>query len=247
IVFFLSFAKISAQGQANNWYFGYNAGITFNTNPPSALLNGMLSTSEGSATLSDAAGNLLFYTDGILVYDRTHAQMPNGFGLLGNPSSAQSAIIVPKPGSSTNYYIFTVPESGNVGMRYSEVDMTLNGGLGDVLTSNKNTLLFAPSSEKVTAVKHANGLYYWVIGKENTASTTYKAFLVDCNGVNATPVTSTGVVGGGNWGYLVASPNGNKIAAATSNLGVELADFNTTTGVVSNAVNLGNLNHGGHP
>lgn len=245
-LFLLSIINLLAQGQANNWYFGYNAGITFNTTPPTALINGALSTSEGSAVMSDANGALLFYTDGINVYNRNHSLMPNGTGLMGNPSSAQSAIIIPKPGSATNYYIFTVPEDGAIGMRYSEVDITLNGGLGDVLSTNKNTLLFAPSSEKVTALKHANGLYYWVLGKENTTSTNYKAFLVDCNGVNSTPVSSTGVVGGGNWGYLVASPDGSKIAAATSGSGVELADFNTTTGVVSNAVNLGNLNHGGH-
>ncbi len=249
-LFFVAYsasALVYSQGQANNWYFGLNAGLTFNTNPPSALLNGALSTSEGSAVMSDAAGNLLFYTDGILVYDRNHTTMPNGNGLLGNPSSAQSAIIIPKPGSTTNYYIFTVPENGAIGMCYSEVDITLNGGMGDVLTTNKNTLLFTPSSEKVTAVKHANDLFYWVIGKENATSTTYRAFLVDCNGVNPTAVVSNGVVAGGNWGYLVASPNGNKLAAATSGSGVELADFNTSTGVVSNAQNLGNLNYGGYP
>ncbi|HRG90540.1 MAG TPA: hypothetical protein PLW44_16070, partial [Chitinophagales bacterium] len=77
------------QGQANIWYFGATAGVDFNSGSPVAITDGVLSTSEGSATISDAAGNLLFYTDGIRVWTRNHVQMPNGNGLLGDPSSAQ--------------------------------------------------------------------------------------------------------------------------------------------------------------
>mgnify|MGYP006162242975 FL=1 len=167
------------QGEANNWYFGNYAGLSFNSNPPVALTNGALTTSEGCATISDAAGNLLFYSDGLNVWNRNHLIMSNGTGLLGNPSSAQSAIIIPKPGSTTNYYIITVPEAGSVGMRFSEIDMTLSGGLGAILPGNKNTLMFAPSSEKVAAVKHANGVYYWVVGRENGGSKKYVSFLID--------------------------------------------------------------------
>lgn len=95
--FLLNFHLLIAQNQANNWYFGVNAGLTFNTTPPSALTDGVVNTAEGSATMSDASGNLLFYTDGITVWNRNHQIMPNGTGLLGDPSAAQSAIIVPKP------------------------------------------------------------------------------------------------------------------------------------------------------
>lgn len=242
----LYYTNSFAQGEANNWYFGTQAGITFNTNPPTALTNGQLSTGEGCAAISDANGNLLFYTDGITVRNRNHAVMLNGTGLLGDPSSAQSAIIIPKPGSTTNYYIITVPATGANGMRFSEVDMTLGGGLGAVLASNKNTLMFTPSSEKVTAVKHANDLYYWVIGRGNGTNKNYVAFLIDCNGVNTTPVTSNvGITNGENWGYLVASPDGSKLASASSGSGVEITDFNTSTGVVSNTVWLGSLDYAG--
>lgn len=247
LVLFLSYLNIFSQGQANNWYFGSNAGISFNTSPPAALTNGVLSTSEGCASISDINGNLLFYTDGITVYNRNHVTMANGTGLMGNPSSAQSAIIIPKPGSNTNYYIITVPEAGAVGMRYSEVDMSLSGGLGEVIGGNKNTMMFAPSSEKVTAVKHVNNLYYWVIGRTNSTGKDYYAFLIDCNGVNLTPIVSANVstTNGENWGYLVASPDGSKLASASSGSGVEIADFNTSTGVVSNNLFLGSLSHSG--
>ena len=53
-----------AQQQAANWYFGNNAGITFDpsTNQVSALTDGQLSTEEGCTSISDSTGNLLFYT-----------------------------------------------------------------------------------------------------------------------------------------------------------------------------------------
>lgn len=236
--------KTHAQGEANNWYFGINAGLTFNTIPPTALTNGALATSEGCATISDPAGNLIFYTDGIFVWNRNHVLMPNGTGLAGHPSSAQSGIIVPKPGSSTRYYIFTTNAVPPINFCYSEVDMTLNGGLGDVVPGTKNTLLYSGSAEKITAVKHGNGLYYWVIGREQT-NRNYRAFLVDCNGVNTPPVISQGTINGETWGYLVASPDGSRLASASTGGGFEIGNFNNLTGVVTNPLFLSNLNYAG--
>ena len=93
--------------------------------------------------------------------------MPNGTGLMGNSSSTQSAIIVPNPGNSNQFYIFTVPSVGGQanGLRFSIVDMSLNGGLGDVIAASKNTLVVTNVSERVTAVKQANGNSYWIVTK----------------------------------------------------------------------------------
>ena len=94
-------------GPTTNWYFGNTAGLTFNSGAPIALTNGVLITTEGVATISDNSGNLLFYTDGVTVYNRIHGVMTNGTGLFGDASSTQSAIIVQKPGTTNIYYIFT--------------------------------------------------------------------------------------------------------------------------------------------
>ncbi|GGE29598.1 T9SS type B sorting domain-containing protein [Psychroflexus planctonicus] len=104
-----------SQGEANNWYFGQFAGVNFDTNPPTALTDGQLSTIEGCSTISDSSGKLLFYTDGRTVWDREHNIMPNadyfgGTGLLGDPSSTTSALIVPFPNQPDLYFIFTVDE-----------------------------------------------------------------------------------------------------------------------------------------
>ncbi len=72
------------QGQSWYWYFGYGAGVNFpNGGAPVAVTNGMTNVLEGVATISDAAGNLLFYTDGSTVWNKLHAVMCNGTGLLG--------------------------------------------------------------------------------------------------------------------------------------------------------------------
>lgn len=135
-----SSCKIYGQKEASNWYFGSKAGITFKNGAPVALTDGVISQSEGVATISDANGNLLFYTDGNKVWNRNHIEMPNGLNLNGDNQSAQSAVIVPMPNDPDIYYIFTVsnwPLTGpTAGLFYSIVDMRLDGGLGNITTKN---------------------------------------------------------------------------------------------------------------
>ena len=161
-----------AQKEGNIWYFGSGAGLDFNSGTAVSISGGQLNTLEGCASISDASGDLLFYTDGMTVYDRTHAVMMNGTDLLGNNSSTQSAIIVKKPESDTIYYVFTVDglTGNNGGLSYSEIDLSLNGGLGAV-TNLKNEVLFFYAAEKVTAIKHANGSDYWIIAPQHTTDT----------------------------------------------------------------------------
>ncbi len=115
--------------EGNIWYFGENAGLDFNSGSPVALTDGMLNTDEGCASICDTNGSLLFYTDGMTVYNKNHIVMPNGTGLLGHNSSTQSAIIVKKPMSNNLYYIFTVDgNSGSGGgLSYSVVNLNLDG------------------------------------------------------------------------------------------------------------------------
>lgn len=249
ILLMLCSCSIFAQKEAANWYFGDKAGLDFNSLTPVALLNGQLTTNEGSASISNGDGVLRFYTDGTTVYNRNHVQMQNGDGLLGNLSSTQSAMIIPVPGNLTKYYIFTVPaESAPAGLNYSEVDMNLDGGLG-AITANKNIRLDAPFlvSEKITAVRHADGEQFWVIS-HRMDSNSFIAFLVSSAGIQTTPIISsvgrfTGTGGLSSIGYLKASPDGKKLASAKQNVSpdVELFDFDNSTGIVSNAMRLDNV------
>ncbi len=190
---FLCFAFAKAQLESSFWYFGVNAGIDFSSGTPTAIDDGQLVTLEGCSTISDAAGNLLFYTDGSLVYDRSHVQMPNGFGLKGNSSSTSSSIVVPDPANGDRYFIFTVDTNDQdfflaEGLHYSTIDMTLNGGLGDVELSTKNTQLLTRTSEKLTAVENANGTGFWILSQFQDQ---FYAFELTTAGLNTSPIVST--------------------------------------------------------
>jgi hypothetical protein len=247
ICFYFLIWQITGQPEAAYWYFGNNAGISFSSGLPVALLNGALSTREGCASISSSSGELLFYTDGQTIWNKNHQIMSNGTGLLGNASSTQSAVIVPLPNSETTYYIFTVPQALDYdGLRYSIVDITQSGGLGAVTL--KNISLVEPVVEKVTAVRHSNSQDIWVIthGRNNN---TFYSFLVNAYGIINQPViTSAGtphMAPTSNYvGYMKSSPDGNKIALAihgTLNL-FELFDFNRSDGTLSNPITFENYN-----
>lgn len=236
--------SVQAQNEANWWYFGGNAGMNFNGGPPVAVTNGALNTVEGCSAISDGTtGGLLFYTDGVTVYNRVHVAMANGTGLLGNSSSTQSSIIVPHPGNPNLYYIFTVDDiAGPNGMRYSIVDMSLNSGFGDV-TGTKNVIMLAVCTEKLTTACHSNGNDYWVITHGWNSSDFY-AWRVSNTGLNVVPVVSTsgayhGTSNFNTLGELEVSPDASRIALCswygTIN---EVFDFNAATGVVSNPISL---------
>ncbi|MDY7396244.1 T9SS type B sorting domain-containing protein [Aureibaculum sp. 2210JD6-5] len=239
ILFFLVLSiPCLAQKEASHWYFGNRAGLDFSSGVPVADTNGALSTTEGCATISDIGGNLLFYTDGRTVWNKNHDRMPSGNGLLGNSSSSQSAIIVPKPDDSTIYYIFTVDWSGGEsGLNYYTVDMTLNGGLGDVVGTNNSpdaTLLLAsPVTEKITAVKVKDKEAFWVITSKDGR---FNVFKVDEKGVQTTPVAgNTGFINPEDFrGYLKTSPDGKLLVSANMSSGTFLYDFDSATGKVSN-------------
>ena len=97
VVFFSE--KATAQGQGNIWYFGNYAGLDFNSGSPVVLNNSAMSAFEGCSSIADENGNLLFYTDGMTVWNMNHQVMYNGTGLYGNSSSTQSGVIVPLPGN----------------------------------------------------------------------------------------------------------------------------------------------------
>ena len=165
IIYFIT-SVCFAQKESAIWYFGEYAGLDFNNvNVPVALTDGQLNTFEGCATISDGDGNLLFYTDGVTVYNKNHEVMQNGMGLLGHESSTQSAIIVPEIGNDNIYYLFTIDgyTGESRGFHYSKIDMTLDSGLGGVLPDTKNIFLLSGTQEKITAVKHRDGKGIWVI------------------------------------------------------------------------------------
>ncbi|WP_010518682.1 T9SS type B sorting domain-containing protein [Croceivirga radicis] len=226
---------IYGQNRANIWYFGYGAGLDFNSGVPVPLLDGLLFTTEGCASISDTSGRLLFYTDGRVIFDRTHTVMPNGNNLLGDFSSTHSAVVVPSPSNFNEYYVFTLDDAlGTDGFRYSIVDMSLNGGLGDVTL--KNIEIVERTTEQLAVYKIPDRNAFWILTIRHN-SNEFMAFRLTETGLDLTPVSS--FTGWGNDGLGTAtgqikfSLDGEKIALANSS-NVQLFDFDVNTGLVSN-------------
>jgi gliding motility-associated-like protein len=257
IVLVLSFFTLNlfAQKEATWWYFGNNAGISFTGTggAPVAQTNGKMNNLEGVASISNSKGGLLFYTDGEVVYNRSHNIMTNGNSpnLKGHNSSTQSAVIVQQPVRNNRYYIFTVDEEWKSnGFQYSIVDTALNSGLGQVV--QKNVPILSNCAEKVSAVKHANKVDTWVVTHTGNNNNFY-VYKLSSQGLSAPVISSVGPTWvstgtgskGYSKGYLKFSPDGTKLIAAVAgyqgttsysqNLGrIEVYDFDNLTGKLSN-------------
>ena len=237
----ISWLVFFAQNQNSKWYFGGYAGLDFMTTPPTVLTNGAMSTPEGCASVADAGGNLLFYTNGVTVWNQSHVVMANGTGLLGDPSTTQSSLIAKQPGNSNIYFVFTLDDYGGPdGFRYSIVDMNLASGQGSVTIKNAS-IYSGNCAEKLTGTRHCNGIDTWIVIHEGLLSTNFRSYLLTSTGLNITPVISgVGAVPTNQYlGSLKISNNGKKLGCVSyQSPNVELFDFDNSTGIVSNPVTL---------
>lgn len=176
-------------GPTNIWYFGDHAGLDFTNNPPIAIENNNLKANEGCGIVSDYNGDVLFYTNGLIVWNKAHQIMTNGTGLLGHTSSSQTGLVVPAPNNPNKYYIFhsTAMETGNINVYYSVVVFDADNPLGKVDETKKNIPLHpsSPSTEqleeRITAVKHKTLNAYWILSHKRNSSI-FVAYLLGENG-----------------------------------------------------------------
>lgn len=131
-LFALQTIALFAQKQNNNWV---NDRVLWDFNNTSSgdfansQINSIILMSQGASSISDKnTGALLFYTNGMKVYNKNHVLMDNVNGtneliiandanysyldidmyFFGGLPSAQGSLIIPVPNSSTLYYIFSL-------------------------------------------------------------------------------------------------------------------------------------------
>lgn len=207
VLLLLAINGVIAQNPNNHWQLGVTD-VNFTTNPPtiSTVSN---SGQYGNATISDSNGNLLFYTNGMKVWNKNHAVMTNGnFSQYIN-----SVMIVPNPANANQYYIFKSLAMSTLGSsawsvyNYSIVEFNAANPLGIVLTINsmpdyngednysiklraadgsdfENKWNFGP----LTVAKNAAGDGYWIIVQNQVKISSYR---LDNSGFNPVPVEST--------------------------------------------------------
>ncbi len=240
--------------QFNNWYFPVNAGISFNTNPSSPLLDGK-AIYGSAATISDATGNLLFYSDGLNVYNKLHLVMNNGDSLRNEGNQSGGLVILPFLDGSNKYYLFNSASVGYNeylfdGFTYNVINMDSFGGLGEV--EQKDVRLGSHnSSEKVSIAKHGNGVDAWLITRDRGNS--FFTYKITCTGIDTVPVISILGINTildtlGNvysYGAIKVSPDGKIIAAAYNNgytaPTLELYRFDNLTGILSTPITIDSI------
>ncbi len=261
------FAQIDAK-RDNIWLFGYgsyynlthpkagNTIVNFNTKPPANYFQYTdMNFNDDIAIISDTSGQLLFYTNGIYIADKTHQPMLNGKGL--NPGKhadkfakdgyilGQGSLILPKPGSNNLYYLFHSSflfdgkQYYGDYLYYSLIDMNTNDGKGSVIEKNKviigNKLI---DSGKLTACRHANGKDWWVLMSDYDNKKINTILLTE-NGVEikALQTFSKGGERGG-IGQAFFSPDGTKYVRFNAyyiyKTELSVFDFDRCTGKLSN-------------
>ena len=205
-------------------------------------MDGKMIVIRSSATVSDSLGNLLFYTNGTNVYDRTGSIMPNGTGLLSQ-NQDQSVCGVQNISDNSLYYIFTTncygfpPPLPDGGLHYSVVDMRLNSGFGDIVTGQKNISLLGSANYPIsmTAARHSNNKDAWLIIRNTLADSNFYAYLITSGGIQEQPVVSPSKVYNppiDNPGYMRVSPDGTKLISPYNDL-MEYCQFNSSTGQIT--------------
>ena len=218
-------------------------------------------------SMCDQNGKLLFYTNGINVYNNTGNIMVNGDSLsapseyysqvlqIGIPSR-QGVVILPKPGDTSLYYIFhytptdsldVIDNAGFVALNfyYSVVDMRADNGRGGIVNKNtpilQNELL---SYSRLAACRHANGRDWWII-KPAWHENIYYEFLLTPAGVQGPFTQQIGPVFGminEQSSYSSFSPDGSKYVSLTDEGYVALFNFDRCTGLLANSDSIFNPN-----
>lgn len=196
---------------------------------------------EGIAHAEDQFGNILFMVTSGGVYNTFNSLMPGSLGMYANASAAEINI-APVPGNPNQHYILYVRNEsgcssfGGNPLHYSIVDMSLNGGLGDVISLNT---LLDPGifGEGMEVVRVPNSKNYWFLVYE--CDTGFKRFLIDETGISEGEIMLSYPQPDGTDGRGELDFHKGKIGACFAwSSRVFLADFDPETGELSNPINI---------
>lgn len=208
--------------------------------------------SNGVAVISSAVGEIKAYSDGCRIYNRHNQVMFGGdtiaYGLVwdiyhdyGYPTT-QCQLFLPFPGDASKYVLFYVRcddtfEHGY--LLFAVVQFDDNFPDGHVV-SKDSVLLSCGIRSLVTAVKHANGIDWWVILPEDGSSKIFKVLLSD----KGPEIIGEQTIGKPwnpkeNASQCAFTPDGTKYVRFNGWKGLDIFEFDRCTGQFSNPVESG--------
>lgn len=190
-----------SQQETFNWKIGRFNTLKFTSNPPVFLTQNLFTYEEASATISDDNGNLLYYTNGLDVYDGTQNIINNGNNISGINqfsnypevfSSTQGCVFQKVPRNNSLILLFTLNDFYSIDkkLKYNIINLNQNTVVVKSRTLSDQKAL----SEKMIIANHCNNVDKWLITSEHSLNSSNKiifhVYLITENGVQNTAVSS---------------------------------------------------------
>jgi len=268
ILLCISFLQMNAQWnvdskRANKWHFTImnnlnildfsQANVSQLPTVDTSSVQSLLSYNNRSS-MCDTSGNMLFYTNGVHIYDSTLQVMQYGQFITPGYSAGNcftdGVLSLPMPKHDSLYYVFTLSSDtpcvmlGTQYIYYSVININLNNGKGAVIS--KSNLLFSNdllSTGHIKACRHGNGKDWWLLIKNFNGNKFYR-FLLDSSGVHSFQPQTIGTpfLAGTSW-QAAFSSKGNKYAIVTGygtfdhdTTALNIFNFDRCTGLLSNPI-----------
>ena len=276
ILFFLfltiTASSLFAQREDYIWLTGYDNNpfdtifggtrIDFSTEPPTVSYEFReMDFFLSDASICDAEGNLLFYTDGTTVVDSEHNILENGnglgphpynqeFAIVGMPLS-QGTIILNYPGSNDSLYIILHEELTDEPVYDKDASVfnflytTVSNNINGVQIVEKNQLIVSDtlSLGSITATRHANGRDWWVLVPKYKSNIYYTIQLGN-NGIEDVFQQTIGLdIISDIAGQAAFSPSGEKysrygVSKFAEPGQIDIYDFDRCTGMLNNFLHI---------
>jgi hypothetical protein len=245
------------------FYNGKGIHIDFNTSPPlfSFELTGLVM--EGSnSNMCDKEGNFIFASNGCKVVNSKGSLILNGDTI--NPGYIQNAycfaagcphsqgvLSLPIPDSDSLYVVFNLDLDrvynydstffpvAPIRLFYQIIDMEQDSGYGKVVVKNQIAVMDTFSRGNIQAARHANDKDWWVIVPKSH-SNCYFLIPVTSEGVQPAQLKCAGHV----WDdddagcQVVFTPDTKKYIRFNSFNGLNIFDFDNSTGDLSNPIQI---------
>ena len=202
------------------WAFGSGAAIKFAGGPDNPIADSSkINVPNGVAKMEDptASNGLIFYTDGVSVFDKFNQPIDPAIKLNGDITNSQGVTIIPKTackGCQSEYYVITLNKNakGENLIYYSIVDMKMNKGQGGISIANQ-LLSPIPTTSRILATIGGQG-FYWLVTQDAGTDVT-RTFKVSNTGISSPVTSNSGSVissAAGATGTTKISPQGTKTA-----------------------------------
>jgi hypothetical protein len=216
-------------GEAYGFDFNQTGAEIYISEQPAIFTN----SGHNRATYCNAYGELVYYADGNVLYDKDFNLLQNG-DVIANPTTYQGSLFIAVPESDHLVYYFSSAASPwSDGLRYSIIDNNLNNALGAV-TDVKDVFIEVTGSEGYTSIQHCNMVDFWLVYYDSIEDE-FHAHLVTSEGITTEPVVSDidlSYLSSVSFARVIVNNEGSRIFMKGA-----ILDFNQATGEAELVVN----------